>query len=64
MKEDDVELAHDIVSRTNPAIHVKLLGAIHKSHRTPHRERKFDGKPKKWCSKCPFPEGCIVCCLD
>ena len=30
----------------------------------PHKERKFDGKPRRWCSKCPFPEGCVTCCLD
>jgi hypothetical protein len=61
---EDIESAHDVVSKTNPAIHINLLRPIHKSHRTPHSERKFDGNPKKWCSKCPFPEGCVVCCLD
>jgi len=33
---------------------------IHKTYRTPHPERKFDGKPKRWCSKCPLPEDCVV----
>ena len=28
-------------------------------------ERKFDGKPRKWCgASCPFEEGCICCNLD
>jgi hypothetical protein len=60
----DIEEAHDIVSRTNPAIHINMLPQIFEFFPTPHQERKFDGKPKKWCSKCPFPEGCVVCCLD
>ena len=25
--------------------------------------RQFDGKYHRHCSKCPFPEGCIMCCL-
>jgi hypothetical protein len=64
MKDDDVEQAHDIVSRTNPAIRIYIERPIQERFPTQHSERKFDGKPKKWCSKCPFPEGCVVCCLD
>jgi hypothetical protein len=25
--------------------------------------RKFDGKPKRHCSGCPFPKGCVMCTL-
>ncbi|PCI20134.1 hypothetical protein COB64_02385 [Candidatus Wolfebacteria bacterium] len=25
--------------------------------------RQFDGGYHRHCSKCPFPEGCIMCCL-
>ena len=64
MENDDIEQAHDIVSRTNPAIHVNVRPLIQEAFPTPYLERKFVGKPKKWCSKCPFPEGCVVCCLD
>ena len=28
-----------------------------------HTERVFSSKPKKHCSRCPFPEGCIMCDL-
>lgn len=29
-----------------------------------HPERKFTGKPRKHCSQCPFPEGCVMCDLE
>ncbi len=29
-----------------------------------HPERTEDGKPRKWCSRCPHLEGCISCDLD
>jgi hypothetical protein len=60
----DIEEAHDIVSATNPAIHINIERPIHEKYPTPHPERIFSDKPKRWCSKCPFPEGCVVCCLD
>ncbi len=28
-----------------------------------HPYRKFDGSPNRHCSKCPFPEGCVMCTL-
>ena len=27
------------------------------------RRRKFDGKKRRHCSQCPFPEGCGMCTL-
>ena len=27
-------------------------------------ERKFDGEKRRWCSKCPFPDGCVMCNLN
>ena len=27
------------------------------------RRRKFTGQPRKHCSHCPFPEGCVMCTL-
>lgn len=27
------------------------------------RHRRFDGHPRRHCSQCPFPEGCVVCTL-
>ncbi len=36
----------------------------HPARRHPERSRNEDGKPHHHCSKCPFPEGCVVCDLD
>ncbi len=27
------------------------------------RRRKFTGQPRRHCSHCPFPEGCVMCTL-
>ncbi len=27
------------------------------------RRREFNGQPRRHCSGCRFPEGCIMCCL-
>jgi hypothetical protein len=27
------------------------------------RRRKFTGRPRRHCSGCPFPEGCVMCAL-
>lgn len=27
------------------------------------RRRKFTGQPRRHCSHCPFPEGCMMCTL-
>lgn len=27
------------------------------------RRRKFTGQPRRHCSRCPFPEGCMMCTL-
>ena len=27
------------------------------------RHRKFTGQPRRHCSHCPFPEGCVMCML-
>jgi len=59
----EIEEAYDLVSRTSDRLHVVMRQPVHLTHPTPHSERQFDGKPKKWCSGCPFPEGCVVCCL-
>ena len=26
-------------------------------------DREPDGKPRRWCDGCPFPEGCVTCTL-
>ena len=30
---------------------------------SPKPYRKFDGQHRRHCSKCPFPEGCVMCTL-
>lgn len=34
------------------------------SRKYPHRRRKEDGEPHRFCGGCPFPEGCVSCDLD
>ncbi len=60
-----IEDAYDLVSRMprNP-LAVRIGKPVHLACPTAHPERVFDGKPRRWCSGCDSPEGCVVCTLD
>ncbi len=33
------------------------------SPKVKHHERKFTEMPRRHCSRCPYPEGCMMCDL-
>ena len=60
----DVVIGQDAFHAYQNAAAVTLKTPVHVSHPTPHSRRKFTSKPRRHCSGCPFPEGCVVCTLD
>lgn len=53
--DEDIRVINPEARERDQIVHVK------KSARNPYR--KFDGAYHRHCSKCPFPEGCVMCCL-